>query len=357
MRGLVGSFLGKCGRLPFRKKVGRKPSALIPEESFGGAEMELERGLRADPADLEARLRGIVERARGACRGSYFELLCELELWRRAPAALQDQVLAEVKMRLGGSFEFAGWERFAEGPLGLRVASFRHRVLSERGVSPLDGLFRLVPGGSFRMGSGPEDPERLDSEAPVREVWVAPLLVGASPVTIGAYGAPDYDFDDPRDRPMYFCSWEMVKEWIDGVGDGLRLPSEAQWEYFCRGGTAGPRFCREEELGDYACFNESREEILKMNHHAVGAKKANPFGLFDLFGAVAEWCEDSWHGDYRGAPRDDGAWVTETEERRVLRGGSRYSRAGELRSARRDSEYKGAGSDVIGFRVVRALDQ
>src|SRR5262249_8672982 len=104
------------------------------------------------------------------------------------------------------------------------------------------------------------------------------------------------------------CEGADVKVLPDGTG--YRLPSESEWEYCARAGSpAGPAtrdwFGDDEgQLGGHAWVRGNSEA----RTHPVWGKKANPWGLFDMGGLLAEWCEDSWHKDYRGAPRDGSAW-------------------------------------------------
>ena len=82
---------------------------------------------------------------------------------------------------------------------------------------------------------------------------------------------------------------------------------------------------------------------------------ANNFGLYDMHGNVWEWCQDSWHSNYKGAPTDGSAWLDneESSNRKLLRGGSLYKLPGNCRSAYR--YYSSLGNDLnfsIGFRVV-----
>jgi formylglycine-generating enzyme required for sulfatase activity len=112
-------------------------------------------------------------------------------------------------------------------------------------------------------------------------------------------------------------------------GTGYRLPSESEWEYCARAGApAGPAtpywFGDEEDrLEEYAWFGRNSGG----RTHPVGEKQSNAWGLFDLGGLLWEWCEDVWHRNYRGAPRDGSAWRRLAATGQVIWGGSWYSRA------------------------------
>jgi len=157
-----------------------------------------------------------------------------------------------------------------------------------------------------------------------------------------------------------------------------RLPTETQWEYACRAGTTGDYAGELDLIAWYAnnsgnnyfdadkpsqyegatAADQYRQQISSNGNrpHPVGTKQANGFGLFDMPGNVAEWCEDTYHGNYAGAPVDGAAWLTGGDRgRRVVRGGAWYYSAQVSRSASR-SGYKSDERDSrIGFRVVAIL--
>jgi formylglycine-generating enzyme required for sulfatase activity len=133
----------------------------------------------------------------------------------------------------------------------------------------------------------------------------------------------------------------------------IRLPSEAEWEYATRGGTTTRYSFGDgaKELGAYAWSTENAAD----NDPPVGAKKPNPWGLYDVHGYLWEWCLDSWHDDYSGAPADGSAWTDGHEsQRRVARGGSWKDPASKLTSCYRHSFPKDTRDDALGLRCVLA---
>jgi formylglycine-generating enzyme required for sulfatase activity len=222
----------------------------------------------------------------------------------------------------------------------------------------------VLPAGSFRMGDSGNDREK-----PVHEVTIgAPFAIGIREVTFAEW---DRCVDDggckfrPGDRgwgrgnrPVINVSWIDAKEyvtWLTRVtGKTYRLPSEAEWEYAARGGTSTPywwgRSVGSRHANCRACSTGETEQTLP-----VGRYKANPFGLYDTAGNAAEWVEDCWNDDYRGAPTNGSAWTSGQCRLRVLRGGSFDSESDYVRSNSRfrydiDVRYSGNG-----FRVVRQL--
>jgi len=146
-----------------------------------------------------------------------------------------------------------------------------------------------------------------------------------------------------------FVSWLSQK-----TGKAYRLPSEAEWEYAARAGTntsywwgrdVGSRQanCRECNTGE------------PQRTTPVGSFKPNGFGLFDTAGNVAEWMEDCWNDNYRGAPRDGTAWMSGQCRLHVLRGGAFDSQAKFLRSTSRFRYDVDVRYIANGFRVVREL--
>ena len=148
-----------------------------------------------------------------------------------------------------------------------------------------------------------------------------------------------------------------------------RLPSEAEWEYAARAGSA-TAFHWGESTGSvckYANVLDVAGRMQRPNwfwsndcmdgyaHTApVGSFPANPWGLYDVTGNVWEWVQDCWHSDYTGAPTDGSPWIEGGDcSRRVNRGGGWGNHARTLRSAKRDADMAEGYGDAFGLRVVR----
>jgi formylglycine-generating enzyme required for sulfatase activity len=169
-----------------------------------------------------------------------------------------------------------------------------------------------------------------------------------------------------NDLPVTMVTWEEAMEFAERLsrktGRRYRLPSEAEWEYACRGGTT-TRFHFGETItptlvnydGNYP-FGSAPKGMVRQRPTPVGAMGvANAFGLYDMHGNVWEFCLDPWHGTYSGAPSNGSAWEQGGDlTYRVIRGGGWHNRARFCRSAyrfRSGPEVRGNG---LGLRLLRA---
>jgi len=267
-------------------------------------------------------------------------------------------------------------ERGADGKLILR---------EETGL-----VFVLVPGGSFLMGAQKTtpagenyDPEAASFESPVHEVTLSPFFLSKYEMTQGqwlritgrnpsAFG-PRFQGDErvlDLTHPVEQVSWTDCVKWLGRLE--LDLPTEAQWEYGCRGGTDSPWWTgRDREslrgranLADQAAAWTGAEwsEIKDWPdlddgwgaHAAVGAYSANPFGLHEVSGNLYEWCADNF-GLYSPESVQDPRAETNENDPRVFRGGCFSQTASSARSAGRNSNAPDARSFEYGLRPARRL--
>ncbi len=234
----------------------------------------------------------------------------------------------------------------------------------------------VIPAGRFLMGSSSAEAERSNDEGPQHYVSIAePFALGRYPVTFDEYDefAATTGREPPGDegwgrgrRPVINVSWNDAQAYVawlsERTGAAYRLPSEAEWEHACRGGTTttfhfGPTISTDQgnHNGNYT-DGSGRKGVHRHQTIPVGSFPANPFGLHDMHGNVWEWCADVWHNDYRGAPTDGRAWVEGGEQgQRVLRGGSWVNLPIYLRAAARDRSVPGGWDYDVGFRVARTL--
>jgi formylglycine-generating enzyme required for sulfatase activity len=244
-----------------------------------------------------------------------------------------------------------------------------------------------IPGGTFLMGASETEIGRNAAQSPQHLVTVQPFSISRYPITQAQWQAvaqrPQVDialnpepanFED-NDRPVEQINWYEAVEFcarLSQLSDRIyRLPSEAQWEYACRGNTTTPfhfgatvttdlanysgidweyqgKLCSQGAYGQ-GPLGEDRRETTPVGYFQV----ANAFGLYDLHGNVREWCADRWHSNYEGAPTDGTAWSDGGDSsKRVLRGGSWNVGPKKCRSAYRVQYTAEASLYDVGFRVV-----
>lgn len=243
----------------------------------------------------------------------------------------------------------------------------------------------VIPAGEFLMGSPMDEPGRGGSEGPRHPVRIArAFALGRYAVTFDEWdeAQSDRDWQDitglrPREpdngswrggsRPVIDVSWHDAQgfaAWLRArTGRDYRLPSEAEWEYACRAGTATPFWWGSTittAQANYAGTDVYEGGGEKGEYRgwtlAVNQLAPNPFGLHQMHGNVSEWVEDRWHETYDGAPGDGSAWTSGDETRRVRRGGSWFTPPRDVRSAARQGDRPDNRLISIGFRVARTLD-
>jgi formylglycine-generating enzyme required for sulfatase activity len=231
-----------------------------------------------------------------------------------------------------------------------------------------------IPGGTFLMGSPESDESPISSESPQHQVTVPSFFMGKYPVTqkqwrlVAALPKVKIDLESDPSRfkgdnlPVERVSWNHTQEFCARLSlktnQTYRLPSEAEWEYACRGGTTTPFYFGEiisTELANYDgnyTYGGGAKGEYRGKTTEVGKFPANPCGLYDMCGNVWEWCEDEWHKNYINAPADGSAWLDKNSESRLLRGGSWFNYPEYCRSAFRSTYDLDDNSNNIGFRVV-----
>jgi formylglycine-generating enzyme required for sulfatase activity len=233
----------------------------------------------------------------------------------------------------------------------------------------------VIPPGKFMMGNARQAAVPCDDtrpcESPQHEVTIdRPFAVSQTEVTVDQWdmcihagACPEFNFFDfhyiEGDQPVIGVGWPAAvayTNWLSRFsGNTYRLLSEAEWEYAARAGSnAQYSFGDDEsELDRHAWFKDNSGN----QTHPVGQKQPNPFGLFDMYGNVGEWVEDTFHLNYEGAPADGSTWVTDGDKwRRMIRGGSWKDSPDLLRSASRNAGTgDGRTYDHVGFRVAREI--
>ncbi|MHC5718845.1 MAG: SUMF1/EgtB/PvdO family nonheme iron enzyme, partial [Nostoc sp.] len=223
-----------------------------------------------------------------------------------------------------------------------------------------------ILGGSFNMGSPSGENGRTEVEEPRHAVNVPAFFIGKFEVTQEQYqqimmgSNPSY-FKGAK-RPVEQVSWNNAVDFCNKLsqkaGRKYRLPTEAEWEYACRAGTTTPFYFGETITPELVNYNgnwtyaSAPKGKYRQQTTEVGSFPPNAFGLYDMHGNVWEWCQDTWHDSYKGAPSDGSAWIDNDNQIRLRRGGSWKNDPKHCRSADRDRHA--GGSDIVGFRVVVA---
>ena len=320
-----------------------------------------------------------------------------------------------------GVTETVAREVFKEPAHPLKFESFAEKVPG----TTLSFEMVAIPEGTFEMGSPEKEEMRKPDEGPVRKVHVSKFWMGKAEVSWEEYleffkatasqgrkeevatqpvtdaitgptppwGAPDQGWGKGS-RPAITMSWKAANTycmWLSKMtGKKYRLPTEAEWEYACRGGSTDPYFFP----GNPKKFSSSGllhkifgADTTTINSFVVYKEnslaktkepesvKANPFGLKNMLGNVAEFCADYYApNSYKAASAEIVSNPTgpENGQEHVIRGGSFKSDAKDVRSAARDfsktkawlmtdpqmpkSVWWYSDSNDVGFRIVCEAD-
>jgi len=228
-------------------------------------------------------------------------------------------------------------------------------------MSPLSGWLNSV----FRLlGEGRD-------EKPVHPVTLTRgFFAGIHPVTQEQWGAvmgTSPSHFKGATLPVEMVSWDDAREFCRAAretsGRPVRLPTEAEWEYACRAGTATEYHWGDEPTAARmnANLNPPWDNQKTVNYRAgttpVGTFPPNPWGLYDCHGNVQEWCEDWYDGRfYSRSPKVDPVCTDGNRKERVSRGGEWFFNSTYTRSAHRFPYPPAVRSTHLGFRVVFNVD-
>jgi len=217
-----------------------------------------------------------------------------------------------------------------------------------------------VEGGTFPMGDS-----RIDGSKPVHEVTLSTYYISETPVTVKHYRKfcdatgrsmpeePEWGWQD--NHPIVDVNFNDAVAYCNWLGQeyegNFRLPTEAEWEYAARGGNKSKNYkysgSDNWETVGWLIFNSNEQT------QAVGQKKANELGIFDMSGNVWEWCSDWYDKDYySNSPKDNPKGPTSGSNRVVIRGGCWFDVANDCRVAYRDYTSPDDRFECLGFRVV-----
>ena len=213
-----------------------------------------------------------------------------------------------------------------------------------------------VDGGTFRMGATSEQgSDAWDAEKPVHSVTLSGYYIGKTEVTQALWQAvmgsnPSYFEGD--DLPVEQVSWDDCQEFIRKLnsltGQNFRLPTEAEWEFACRGGnnSRGYKYSGSNYIDNVAWYDGNSGD----KTHPVATKSPNELGIYDMSGNVWEWCAD-WYGDYSSGRQTNPKGPYDGSIR-VDRGGSWSNRARGCRSSIRSFINPTYRNDYLGLRLA-----
>jgi len=240
-------------------------------------------------------------------------------------------------------------------------------------TNPLGMVFVRIPAGEFVMGTEDlagarrEIPEpasqEIGDEAPAHRVIITrPFYLAQTELTqgvwyqvMGSRPGPEafWQGEDWARLPLAAASWDMAQRFIEALNrmdphDHYRLPTEAEWEYAARAGSADLRPMPKDRLQDYAWFIANSAD----HPQPVASRKANAFGLYDMLGNVWEWVADWYDPQTYGTGIRVDPQGPASGRARVRRGGSYHCPEHLVRPAYRSADPPSTRYSVLGFRLV-----
>lgn len=333
---------------------------LKAEQTQADAKMYFMMRVRSEIPSKTLRAYGLMELAREERAKGNFEMA--LYMWDLAEKRIKESFNEHIA-------HMAQWRENAK-----RTFQEKLKKIAERVDLILQDHFVDIPAGQFSMGSGAGGAD----EMPTHLVTIPAFKLGKTEVPFELYDLCTEStrcFAVPRDdgwgrgeQPVINVSYRDIKRqflpWLNKItGKTYRLPSEAEWEYAARAGSATEYSWGDNITCDLARFDGgitsvcNTKKIGNQGPYPVASFAPNPFGLFDMHGNTWEWVEDCWNPSYQGAPIDGSAWTGGNCNTRVLRGGAwNYPKNG-LRSANRYFFQKAARKPGFGFRLAIDSEQ
>ena len=261
----------------------------------------------------------------------------------------------ELQKALGVPLTPAAWPYWTKQILAYASASLVGIAATAYLVMPTNDIEMVaIPGGNFMMASDDADADAEADETPRNmHRHIGGFKLGKYEVTQGQWSAvmgnnPSLFTACGENCPVDSVSWKDIEVFVQRLnaktGRRYRLPTEAEWEYACRGGNQPQQlYCGGKGLDALAWYSQNAAGTTR----PVGGKRANGFKLFDMSGNVWEWTCSAYAASYDGSDRDcaeAGPFV--------LRGGSWANDPRFLRSANRNQAAAEARSFTTGFRLA-----
>ena len=235
----------------------------------------------------------------------------------------------------------------------VTLSFFANKTFTVKGVT-----FNMVAveGGTFTMGATSEQgSDAYDDEKPPHQVTLSSYYIGQTEVTQALWtalmGSNPSRFSGDN-KPVEEVSWndcqDFVRKLNELTGKRFRLPTEAEWEYACRGGnkSRGYKYSGSNNIDDVAWYDGNSSDVT----HPVATKSPNELSIYDMSGNVWEWCQD-WYDSYSSAAQTNLTGAS-SGSYRVSRGGSWYYLAGRCRSSIRYYNAPGYRSLDLGLRLA-----
>ena len=418
------NLAAKKGLAAVQRGLVARAQADIEASDFDAAEAKL---VQAEPIyDPQEDEQDPIAEARQKIEDIKLEQIAALAAWAKE---LQTRIAAQITVGEFSKAEMSLAQLIALGNYEADVNRLREELVQARVYNEftpgeliqdqfLDGslagsIMVVIPVGSFFMGSPSREPNRFTNEGPMRRVvFEEGFAIGQHEITVSDFAAfvdatgyitdaeklgnstvydnhtgtlirrnsikwsDNYTGNDAEGNlPVVHVSWNDAAEyarWISKqTGVNYRLPSEAEFEYALRAGSATMYWWGDSVPLDLVTNTTGQGDISDTRRRwntgfegykdgywgpaPVATFKANPFGLYDMGGNISEWANDCWHGSYTRAPAGPEAWINPGCSRRVIRGGSWSSSQEQMRSAFRLAASPDARGALVGFRLVRDL--
>lgn len=289
--------------------------------------------------------------------GSVGDVYCSTDGGRTWGEALC-QVTGDVNKQVQAGSHRIVWDVLAEREK-LAGANICFKVEANYVRFTVNGVsFKMerVEGGTFRMGATSEQgSDAWDVEKPVHSVTLSGFYIGKTEVTQVLWKAvmgsnPSYFKGD--DLPVENVSWNDCQEFIRKLnaltGQHFRLPTEAEWEFACRGGnnSRGYKYSGSNNLSSVAWYDGNSGK----KTHSVATKSPNELDIYDMSGNVWEWCSD-WFGNYSSGAQPNPTGPL-SGSGRVRRGGSWDYNAIYSRSSFRSNCFSSLRYYGLGLRLA-----